>query len=192
MSATTSTMLELGTQVPNFELPDAVSNKKITLNDFDDKEGILIVFMCNHCPAVINIKKGLAKLARDYHEEIGMIGINANDFQQEPRDRPEKMAEDAQKFGYPFPYVYDESQQTAKACHAACTPDFYLVDKEHFLVYRGQFDGSRPGNGKPVTGKDLREAIDRLLQNKPPVKDQKPNIGCNIKWKKGNAPEYYG
>ena len=192
MSLTPSTMLELGTEVPDFELPDVVSGKTVSLGDFDDKKGILIIFMCNHCPYVKHIKKHLSKLARDYQNDIGTIAINANDIERYPKDRPEKMVEDAKKFDYPFPYLFDETQQTAKAYGAACTPDIYLVDKNHRLVYRGQYDDSRPANGKPVTGKDLRNAIDRLLEDKEPIEDQKPSMGCNIKWKPGNEPDYFG
>jgi len=185
-------MLELGTEVPDFELPDVVSGKTVSLGDFDDKKGILIIFMCNHCPYVKHIKKHLSKLARDYQNDIGTIAINANDIERYPKDRPEKMVEDAKKFDYPFPYLFDETQQTAKAYGAACTPDIYLVDKNHRLVYRGQYDDSRPANGKPVTGKDLRNAIERLLEDKDPIEDQKPSMGCNIKWKPGNEPDYFG
>ena len=185
-------MLELGTEVPDFELPDVVSGKTVSLGDFDDKKGILIIFMCNHCPYVKHIKKHLSKFAKDYQNDIGTIAINANDIERYPKDRPEKMVEDAKKFDYPFPYLFDETQQTAKAYGAACTPDIYLVDKNHRLVYRGQYDDSRPANGKPVTGKDLRNAIDRLLEDKEPIEDQKPSMGCNIKWKPGNEPDYFG
>jgi thiol-disulfide isomerase/thioredoxin len=192
MSATPSTMLELGTKVPNFKLPDIVSGQMVSLDSFDEKKGIVIIFMCNHCPYVKLIKEKLAELARKYNSKIGFAGINSNDIGQQPQDKPEKMRADAQQFDYPFPYLFDENQQIAKNYRAACTPDLYLVDEDHHLVYRGQFDDSRPGNDKPVTGEDLKQAINRLLQNKEPLEEQIPSIGCNIKWKPGNEPDYFG
>jgi thiol-disulfide isomerase/thioredoxin len=192
MSATPSTMLELGTKVPNFELPDVVSGQTVSLDSFDDKKGIAIIFMCNHCPYVKLIKEKLAELAENYSSEIGFAGINSNDISQQPQDRPEKMRADAQQFDYPFPYLFDENQQTAKDYHAACTPDLYLIDEDRRLVYRGQFDDSRPGNDKPVTGADLEQAIKRLLRAEDLLEEQIPSIGCNIKWKPGNEPDYFG
>ncbi len=192
MSATPSKMLELGTKVPNFELPDVVSGQTVSLDSFDDKKGIAIIFMCNHCPYVKLIKEKLAELAENYSSEIGFAGINSNDISQQPQDRPEKMRADAQQFDYPFPYLFDENQQTAKDYHAACTPDLYLIDEDRRLVYRGQFDDSRPGNDKPVTGADLEQAIKRLLRAEDLLEEQIPSIGCNIKWKPGNEPDYFG
>jgi thiol-disulfide isomerase/thioredoxin len=164
----------------------------VSLSDFSDKKAVLIIFMCNHCPYVKQIKEGLVSLANDYSDQLGVVAISSNDVENYPQDRPEKMAQDAKKFGYPFPYLYDESQEVAQAYKAACTPDLFLIDDNQKLVYRGQFDESRPANGKPVTGKDVREAIDRLLEGKEPVKNQKPSMGCNIKWKPGNEPDYFG
>jgi thiol-disulfide isomerase/thioredoxin len=192
MSDTLSTMLDLETKVSNFELPDVVSGQTVSLDDFDDKRGVAIIFMCNHCPFVKLIKGKLAELAQNYNSKIGFVGINSNDTDQQPQDRPEKMIADAKKFNYPFPYLVDETQQTAKDYRAACTPDIYLVDEGHRLVYRGQFDDSRPGNDKPVTGRDLEEAINHLLQGEEPLDEQIPSIGCNIKWKTGNEPDYFG
>jgi thiol-disulfide isomerase/thioredoxin len=192
MSATPSTMLELGTPVSDFELPDVVSGQTVSLSDFDDKKGIIIIFMCNHCPYVKLIKEKLTEIAREFSEQIGTIAINPNDIDQKPQDGPEAMIADAEKFNYPFPYLLDQSQQTAKAYRAACTPDLYLVDSNHHLVYRGQFDSSRPGNDIPVTGDDLKEAIFRLIEDKNPLEEQTPSIGCNIKWKPGNEPDYFG
>jgi hypothetical protein len=149
--------------------------------------------MCNHCPYVKHIRAGLAQFARDnLPRGVAMVGINSNDVANYPADSPEKMAEEARSAGYLFPYLYDETQGVAKAYHAACTPDIFLFDHEQRLVYRGQFDDSRPGNSIPVTGKDLRAALDAVLAHKPASQAQKPSIGCNIKWKPGNEPEYFG
>jgi peroxiredoxin len=192
MSLTPSTMLKLGVKVPDFELPDATEGNKVSLSDFSEKKAVLIIFMCNHCPYVKQIKEGLVSLAHDYSDQLGVVAISSNDVENYPQDRPEKMAEDAKKFGYPFPYLYDESQDVAKAYKAACTPDLFLIDDNQKLVYRGQFDESRPGNGKSVTGKDVREAIAHVLEGKEPMENQKPSMGCNIKWKPGNEPDYFG
>jgi thiol-disulfide isomerase/thioredoxin len=192
MSDTLSTMLDLGTKVSNFMLPDVVSGQTVSLDDFDDKSGVAIIFMCNHCPFVKLIKAKLAELAQNYSSKIGFVGINSNDTTQQPQDSLGKMIADAQKFNYHFPYLVDETQQTAKNYRAACTPDIYLIDEGRRLVYRGQFDDSRPGNDKPVTGRDLEEAINHLLQGKEPLEEQIPSIGCNIKWKPGNEPDYFG
>ncbi|MDX1432676.1 MAG: thioredoxin family protein [Gammaproteobacteria bacterium] len=190
MSLTPSTMTELGRPAPQFSLP-STSGDTVSLDDFADYEGLLVVFMCNHCPYVKHIKQGLVGFARDYEPRgIAMVGINANDAASHPADSPEKMKEDAQTFGYPFPYLYDEGQRVAKAYEAACTPDFFLYDRERKLVYRGQFDASRPGNDVPVTGNDLRAAADALLAGKAVPADQTPSVGCNIKWKAGNEPAY--
>ncbi len=192
MSLTPSTMLDLGVEVPAFTLPDVVNDRDVSLDDFNSKEGTVIIFMCNHCPYVKHIKEDLVTLANDYEDRVGMVAISSNDIERYPKDRPELMAEDAEHFGYPFPYLYDESQDAAKAYRAACTPDIYLIDGDRKLIYRGQFDDSRPANGKPVTGSDLREAIDRMLEGNPQVEEQKPSMGCNIKWKPGNEPDYFG
>ncbi|HLP78619.1 MAG TPA: thioredoxin family protein, partial [Candidatus Paceibacterota bacterium] len=151
-----------------------------------------VMFICNHCPYVKHIRSGLAQLGRDYlPKDAAIVAISSNDAKNYPQDGPAQMKAEAKAAGYTFPYLYDESQAVAKAYHAACTPDFYVFDKDHRLVYRGQFDDSRPGNGLPATGKDLREALDAVLAGKPVSSSQKPSIGCNIKWKSGNEPEYF-
>jgi peroxiredoxin len=191
MALTPSTMLPLGTVAPDFKLPDT-SGKTISPADFKDAAALLVVFMCNHCPYVIHIRDGLAKLGRDYQSKgVAMVGINANDVANYPADSPAKMKDEVKTAGYTFPYLYDELQSAAHAYRAACTPDIYLFDRARKLVYRGQFDDSRPGNGKPVTGKDLRAALDAVLAGTPIPADQKPSIGCNIKWKSGNEPDYF-
>jgi peroxiredoxin len=190
MALTPSIMLPLGTVAPDFNLPDT-GGKLVSLADFKDKAALVVVFMCNHCPYVIHIRAGLAQLARDYTpKSVGVAGINANDVKNYPDDSPAKMKIEAQKAGYIFPYLYDETQAVAKSYRAACTPDFYLFDRGRRLVYRGQFDASRPGNGLPVTGKDLRAALDAVLAGKTTSEFQAPSIGCNIKWKTGNEPRY--
>lgn len=193
MSLTPSTMLNLGTRAPDFELPDTVSGEQFSLEDFEDSRALLVIFMCNHCPYVKHIKEALVDLANDYDDEdLGMVAISSNDVNKYPDDSPEKMAEEAETFGYPFPYLFDETQEVAKAYSAACTPDIYLFDENRELVYRGQFDDSRPGNDKPVTGRDLRKAIDLLLEEGKHLEEQSPSMGCNIKWKPGNEPDYFG
>ena len=183
-------MLPLGTAAPDFQLPDT-NGKTISLAAFKDKPALLVVFMCNHCPYVKHLRAGLAQLAPDYlPRAVAVVGINSNDVANYPEDSPAKMAAEVKSAGYIFPYLYDESQAVAKAYRAACTPDFFLFDRGRRLVYRGQFDASRPGNGVPVTGKDLRAALDAVLAGKPPSTFQSPSIGCNIKWKRGNEPEY--
>ena len=190
MALTPSTMLPLGTAAPDFKLPDT-NGKTVSLADFKDKPALLVIFMCNHCPYVKHIRAGLAQLARDYLPRgAAIVGINANDVANHPDDSPAKMAQEVKSAGYVFPYLYDESQAVAKAYRAACTPDIFLFDKNRKLVYRGQFDDSRPGNGIPSTGKDLRAALDAVLTGKPVPADQKASIGCNIKWKSGNEPDY--
>jgi peroxiredoxin len=190
MSLTPSTMLPLGTRAPGFRLPDT-DGKIVTLDDFRDAPALLVVFLCNHCPYVKHIRHQLSTLANDYQDEgVAVVGINSNDAANYPEDRPEMMAREKAAVGYIFPYLYDESQEVAKAYKAACTPDFYVFDKDQKLAYRGQMDGSRPGNAIPVTGKDLRAALDAVLSGQPVGDDQRPSIGCNIKWKRGNAPEY--
>jgi peroxiredoxin len=184
-------MLPLGTKAPDFRLSDP-SGKTFSLADFKGAPALLIIFMCNHCPYVKHVRDGLAKLARDYQPRgVAVVGVNSNDVASYPADSPAKMAEEMALVGYIFPYLYDETQAVAKAYHAACTPDLYLFDKDLRLVYRGQFDDSRPGNRIPVTGKDLRAALDAVLAGKPVSPNQKPSIGCNIKWKPGNEPEYF-
>jgi peroxiredoxin len=191
MALTPSTMLPLGTPAPDFRLPDT-HGKIVSLADFKDKPALLVIFMCNHCPYVKHLRAGLAQLARDYQPRgVGIVGINSNDVENYPEDSPAKMAEEVKSAGYTFPYLYDESQAVAKAYHAACTPDIYLFDRERRLVYRGQFDASRPGNGIPVTGRDLRAALDAVLAGRPVSGEQKPSLGCNIKWKPGNEPDYF-
>jgi peroxiredoxin len=190
MVAVNSTMLPLGTMAPDFRLPDP-GGKLVSLGDLKGAPALLVVFMCNHCPYVKHIRDGLAKLARDCQpRRVAVVGINANDVANHPADSPAKMAEEARAAGYSFPYLYDETQAVAKAYRAACTPDFYLFDKDRRLVYRGQFDDSRPGNEVPVTGKDVRAALEAVLTGKPVPAEQKPSMGCNIKWKPGNEPEY--
>jgi peroxiredoxin len=191
MALTPSTMLPLGTTAPDFKLPDT-NGKIVALADFKDKAALLVIFMCNHCPYVIHIRAGLAQLARDYApKQVGIVGINANDVENYADDSPARMKEEVKSAGYIFPYLYDETQAVAKAYHAACTPDLYLFDQNRKLVYRGQFDDSRPGNSIPVTGKDLRAALDAVLAGKPVSPDQKASVGCNIKWKSGNEPDYF-
>ena len=191
MVAVNSTMLPLGTKALEFRLPDT-SGKTVSLLDFKKSRALLVIFMCNHCPYVKHIRAGLAQLARDYRSRgVDIVGISSNDVENYPQDSPKKMAEEARAAGYTFPYLYDESQEVAKRYRAACTPDFYIFDGEQRLAYRGQFDDSRPGNGIAVTGKDVRAALDALLAGKPVPPNQKASIGCNIKWKPGNEPEYF-
>ncbi len=191
MALKQSTMLTLGTQAPDFSLPEVVTGKTVTLNDFAKRKALLVMFICRHCPYVQHIKDELAALGRDYAgKDIGIVAISANDAASYPDDHPDSLKEMSVSFGFPFPFCHDESQETAKAYTAACTPDFFLFDRERKLVYRGQLDDSRPGNAVSVTGKDLRAAIDAVLRDKPVSSAQKPSIGCNIKWKAGNEPEY--
>jgi thiol-disulfide isomerase/thioredoxin len=192
MARTPSTMLELGTPAPDFRLPDSLGNP-YARDDFAASAGLLVVFLCNHCPYVKHIRSELAAFAREYvGRGLAVVGINSNDVANYPDDRPEKMAEEVRAAGYVFPYLYDESQAVAKAYRAACTPDFFLFDKGRKLVYRGQFDDSRPNSGVPVTGKDLRAAVDALLAGQSIPSDQKASLGCNIKWQPGNEPDYFG
>ena len=193
MALTPSTMiLPLGTKAPDFDLPDAVSGRKISLKTFQDKKALLVMFICQHCPYVQHIKAELAKLGRDYAgKSIGIAAISANDAANYPDDSPENLKAMAKELGLTYPFCYDESQAVAKAYTAACTPDFFLFDDGRKLIYRGQLDDSRPGNGKPVTGRDLRAAIEAVLAGRPVSSDQKPSIGCNIKWKPGNEPSYF-
>ena len=191
MAAVNSTMLPLRTKAPHFQLRDT-SGKQVALSDFASAPALIVVFMCNHCPFVKHIRNELAQLGRDYMPRgVAMVGISSNDVANYPADSPAKMAEEARSAGYGFPYLYDETQQVAKTYRAACTPDIFLFDKEQRLVYRGQLDDSRPSNQIPVTGKDLRAALDAVLAGKPVSANQKPSIGCNIKWKPGNEPDYF-
>ena len=192
MAKTLSTMLELGTAAPDFALSDVVSGKTVSLNDFVDKKGLLVMFICRHCPFVKHVEEELARLGNDYAgKNVGFVAISANDAAEFPDDAPESLKEMARQLGFKFPYLYDESQGTAKAYSAACTPDFFLFDQSRKLVYRGQLDDSRPDSGKPVTGKDLRAALDAVLNDQPVNPDQRASIGCNIKWKSGNEPAYF-
>jgi len=191
MVRTPSTMLPLGTTAPDFELPN-VDGRLVGLAEAAGPRGTVVMFICNHCPFVKHVADHLAALARDYLSHgIGFVAISSNNVAAHPADSPEQMVREAEERGYSFPYLYDETQDVAKDYHAACTPDFYLFDAEKKLIYRGQLDSSRPGNGIPVTGSDLRGAIDALISGRPSVVDQKPSIGCNIKWKAGQEPPYF-
>ncbi len=191
MALTPSTMSELGTQAPDFSLPD-FNGKTFSLADFKEKPALLIMFICNHCPYVKHIRQELGKFYQVYRsKELAVVGINSNDIKNYPDDSPAKMKTMAAENNWQFPYLLDEAQAIAKKYRAACTPDFFLYDSERKLRYRGQFDDSRPDSGKPLTGKDLRAAVDAVLTGKPVSKDQKPSMGCNIKWKAGNEPDYF-
>ncbi len=191
MVKTASTMLPLGAVAPDFSLPN-IDGTTVSLGDFQDSPALLVMFMCNHCPFVKHVAAELARLGRDYADRgVAIVGINANDVENYAADSPEKMREEAKQQGYTFPYLYDETQEVAKAYHAACTPDFFLFDGNRRLVYRGQLDSSRPGSGIPVTGADLRAAIDAVLAGQPVAAQQRASIGCNIKWKPGNEPDYF-
>ncbi|MGB5554035.1 MAG: thioredoxin family protein [Flavobacteriaceae bacterium] len=183
MANTPSNMLALGTSAPEFELTDVVSDKKLTLKQRKGSNGTVIMFICNHCPFVIHVNKALVRLAQDYQPKgINFIAISSNDVKNYPQDAPHLMKQVAQEEGYPFPYLYDPTQEVANNYDAACTPDFYLFNADLKLVYRGQLDNSRPGNGIPVTGKDLRAAMEAILTDSEVSSDQKPSIGCSIKW----------
>jgi peroxiredoxin len=191
MVRTPSTMLPLGTAAPDFSLPN-LDGRLTSLADVAGEKGTVVMFICNHCPFVKHVADQLATLGRDYLPRgIGVVAISSNDVSTHPADSPEQMVHEAEERGYLFPYLYDETQEVAKAYHAACTPDFYLFDADRALVYRGQLDPSRPGSDVPVTGSDLRAAIEALLAGKPPVVEQIPSLGCNIKWKPGNEPPYF-
>lgn len=190
MARIPSTMLPLGTLAPDFSLPN-LDGAIVSLHACHDAKAILVMFICNHCPFVIHVREELAKLGRDYQSKgVAVFAINSNDVERYPADHPNEMRKFASENGFTFPYLFDESQEVARAYRAACTPDFYLFDSNRKLVYRGQLDESRPDNGKPVTGKDLRAALDNVLVGKPVSSDQKPSLGCNIKWKPGNEPVY--
>jgi peroxiredoxin len=192
MSLTPSTMLDLKTKAPEFNLPDVVTGKTVSLATFAGKKGLLVMFICRHCPYVQHIRQELGRLGRDYaSKDVALVAISANDADNYPDDAPDKLKAFALEEGFAFPFLYDASQAVAKAYTAACTPDFFLFNKNRELVYRGQLDDSRPGSSKPLTGRDLRAAIDALLADKPVPSDQKPSIGCNIKWKPGNQPAYF-
>lgn len=191
MALTPSTMLPLGTDAPDFSLPDTRGHR-VSLQDFQDYSALLVVFLCNHCPYVLHLRAGLAAFAREYQPRgLAIVGINANDASNYPADSPEKMADEITLAGYTFPYLYDEAQSVAKAYRAACTPDFFLFGQDRKLVYRGQFDDSRPGKADPVTGRDLRIATDAVLAQAQLPMEQIPSMGCNIKWKRGNEPDYF-
>lgn len=188
MALTSSTMLPLGTAAPDFRLPDPARGGEVSLDDFLQAKGYLVAFICNHCPFVKLIREEFARFGREYSTQgLAVIAINANDATTHPDDGPEAMTAEVASAGYVFPYLHDDSQQTAKAYQAVCTPDFFLFDAQRRLVYRGQFDDARPGNGITVTGRDLRAAADAVLAGQPVDTEQKPGIGCNIKWKPGNA-----
>ena len=192
MVKTASTMLPLGTPALDFTLPDA-EGRPVSLADFADAPALLLIFMCNHCPFVKHVADGLSELAKEYQERgVAVVAVNSNDVANHPDDAPAKMVEEAKLRGYTFPYLYDETQEVAKAYRAACTPDFYVFNGRRELAYRGQLDASRPGNGIEVTGEDLRAALDTVLAGQHPAEDQTPSIGCNIKWREGNEPDYFG
>ncbi len=193
MVKTASTMLPLGTAAPEFQLPDVVSGETISLSTFADSKALLLMFICQHCPFVKHVQSELAKIGHDYSQKsLGIVAISANDVANYPDDSPEKLKEMAHKLNFNFPVCYDESQEVSKSYTAACTPDFFLFDADGKLAYRGQLDDSRPSNDVPVTGKHLRQAIDAILQDRKIDFEQKPSIGCNIKWKPGNEPQYFG
>ncbi len=182
-------MLPLGTEAPHFSLPDT-RGRTVSIHDYDEAPGLLVMFICNHCPFVKHLRGALADFGREYVERgLAVVAINSNDVERYPDDSPEQMAIEAKEAGYPFPYLFDESQEVAMSYQAACTPDFFLFDGDRRLAYRGQFDGSRPGNEVPVTGADLRAAADAVLEGREVEGEQLPSVGCNIKWKPGNEPE---
>lgn len=191
MVQTPSTMIPIGTKAPEFSLLDPVSGTKRPLSEFN-APATVIIFMCNHCPFVIHVRDELTRLERDYAPKgVAFIGINSNDEEKYPQDGPGPMAELVREMGWKFPFLFDATQEVAKAYHAACTPDFFVFDGDKKLAYRGQLDDSRPSNGTPVTGRDLRAAIDAVLAGRPAAAEQRPSIGCNIKWKPGNEPDYF-
>ena len=192
MVAVNSTMLELGTSAPDFQLLDTEGNT-VCLKDFESAPVLVVMFICNHCPFVLHMRDALANLTKKYTKQsVQFVGINSNDVEKYPADSPEKMAEEKKAMGYPFPYLYDETQSVAKAYRAACTPDFFVFDNNQKLTYRGQFDSTRPGSNEPAIGEDLQHAIEATLKGESIAEEsQKPSIGCNIKWKAGNAPDYF-
>ncbi len=191
MVKTASTMMPLGTKAPFFSLIN-VNGRTVSLSDFQAAPALIVIFMCNHCPFVKHLAAALAAFAQLYQEKgVAIVGISSNDVGAYPADSPEQMVHEVEERGYTFPYVYDETQEVAKAYRAACTPDFFLFDGQQRLVYRGQFDSSRPDSGIPVNGEDLRAAVDAVLAGQPVTEDQRPSIGCNIKWKAGGEPDYF-
>jgi peroxiredoxin len=191
MSAVPSTMLPLGTELPEFRLRNAADGRTVSPADYRDNPAVLVMFICNHCPYVQHVKREIGRVAADYAPRgVAIVAISSNDIAAYPDDAPDRMRALARAEGWQFPYLYDEAQTVARAFHAACTPEFYLFDKARKLVYRGQMDGSRPKNGVPVTGEDLRAALDALLAGKPIASQQTPSVGCTIKWKPGNEPAY--
>ena len=189
MAATPSAMVELGTSAPDFHLPDVVTGRIVSRDDFAGSPALLVMFICNHCPYVRHVAEEIVRVGRDYQARgVAIVAISSNDVGQYPDDRPERMAEIAGLMGLTIPYLYDETQQAAKAYEAACTPDFFLYDRDRRLVYRGQLDGARPANDVPVTGADLRGALDAVLEGRPAPATQHPSVGCSIKWKPGNEP----
>lgn len=193
MVKTLSTMLELGTAAPDFALTDVVSNETISLGTFKGKKGLLVMFICQHCPFVKHIEDELGRIGQDYvPKDVSVLAISSNSVETHPQDDPDNMREQVKRAGFNFPYAYDETQEVAKSYTAACTPDFFLFDGDHKLVYRGQLDDSRPGNDKPVDGKSLRAALDQIVAGSPIPTEQSPSIGCNIKWAPGNEPAYFG
>ena len=190
--AVQSKMMSLGTKAPEFELTDTVFGQPVSIRDFDDKSGLLVMFICNHCPYVQHVRAELARLGRDYQDsDLGIVAISSNDVEAYPTDSPEAMKTEAETYGYVFPYLYDEDQSVAASYAAMCTPDFFLFDGDRSLVYRGRLDGSRPGTDVPVTGEDLRAAVEATLAGEPVPDEQHPSMGCSIKWKPGNAPAYF-
>jgi len=193
MARTPSTMLPLGTPAPDFALPNTLDNRTVALADFRESKGLLVAFICNHCPFVKHIADKFSELSKQYMElGVAVVAINSNDVANYPDDSPEKMKEEALARGYTFPYLFDQTQEVAKAYRAACTPDFYVFDREMKLAYRGQMDDSRPDSGIPVTGADLTAAVEAVAAGQSVPEPHKPSLGCNIKWQAGNAPEYYG
>ena len=193
MVLTPSTMLPLGTRLPSFSLPDC-NGRIVSTDDFAEAPALLVAFICRHCPFVTHIRKGFADFTREYQARgLAIVAVNSNDTEAFPEDGPDGMRDEAARAGYVFPYVFDETQEVAKRFHAACTPDLYLFDKDRTLVYRGRFDDSRPRTNPPmpVTGKDIRAAADAALRGRPVAVDQKGSVGCNIKWKRGNEPDYF-
>ncbi len=193
MVETASQMLPTGTRAPSFSLTDSVSGRTVSLDDFEDDRVLVVMFICNHCPYVKHVRDEIGRFARDYRDKsVGIVAVNANSIETHPQDGPENMKALAEEKDWDFPYLFDETQEVAKSFRAACTPDFFVFDADRRLVYRGQFDDSRPGNDIPVDGRDLRTAVDAALEGKPVPPEQKPSIGCNIKWKPGNEPDYFG
>ena len=190
--AVTSSMMPLGTKAPEFELPDSVSGDVVSITDYSDKSALLVMFICNHCPYVQHVREQLASLGRDYeNSQLGIVAISSNDVAAYPTDSPEAMKDEAEQFDYRFPYLFDEDQSVAAAYTAMCTPDFFLFDQDRALVYRGRLDASRPNTDVPVTGEDLRAAIEATLAGEEVAPDQHPSMGCSIKWKPGNTPAYF-